>query len=508
MHNKLRSLILVILIFGTNLSWADKDISIAITAIPNNLVPFYSTDANSQNINRLVHLSLVEINSKMQYQCNACESYDEKMEGLKHVFIFNLKKNLTFSDGTSLKAADVNNSWLFYGKDKKINSTLMEAFENVESVEVLDPFKIKFIYKNFSLENLSNLSSLKIVKILKRNDPLEVADIVGAGEYIIEKVTPLEVTLKARANNRPKLIFKVVKDETTLALKLINKEIDLSVASISPRKVDWLKKKENILKVWDIPSANYIFIGMNQQKKVFRDKNIRMALSYLIPRAAILKYKLKNTAVLSNGMFSPAFKDFYTNRTIDIQNEKLGNDLLQRSGFLKNQHGIYEKDGEEFIIDWKVSNNKSSIETAEILKNSFEKNGIKVNITIQEWGTYMSSFKAGKFDIVVGQWIGFTGPDMLRFVFHSENIPPRGGNRIHYNNPLFDQAIDRATIETNQERRNQLYNEANKIVTDDYAYINLWHPNVIWIGSKCLKNIELEPTGSFLSLPKVEKTCE
>jgi peptide/nickel transport system substrate-binding protein len=140
--------------------------------------------------------------------------------------------------------------------------------------------------------------------------------------------------------------------------------------------------------------------------------------------------------------------------------------------------------------------------------NYFEKAGIKVQVTVQEWGTYMSNFKSGKFDIIMGQWIGFTGPDMLSFVFHSKNVPPRGGNRIYYNNLEFDKLIDRATEEVNPAKRNQLYNDAYKIVTNDYTYINLWHPNVIWIGSKCLKNVELEPIGSFISFPKLEKKCE
>jgi peptide/nickel transport system substrate-binding protein len=46
------------------------------------------------------------------------------------------------------------------------------------------------------------------------------------------------------------------------------------------------------------------------------------------------------------------------------------------------------------------------------------------------------------------------------------------------------------------------------VINRDYAYINLWHPNIVWIGTKCLQKIELEPTGGFFPLLKLEKSRE
>jgi len=45
------------------------------------------------------------------------------------------------------------------------------------------------------------------------------------------------------------------------------------------------------------------------------------------------------------------------------------------------------------------------------------------------------------------------------------------------------------------------------LLIDDYASINLWHPNIIWIGRSCLSDINLEPTGSFYPLTTLEKHC-
>jgi peptide/nickel transport system substrate-binding protein len=166
------------------------------------------------------------------------------------------------------------------------------------------------------------------------------------------------------------------------------------------------------------------------------------------------------------------------------------------------------KNGKKIELKWIVSNNKASIEVAEVMQNYLEKAGFKINLQIQEWGTYMSSYKAGKFDLLIGQWVGLTGPDMLNFVYHSKSTPPAGGNRTSYSNKNIDMVLDQATVETNDKKRNELYKVAHREIKKNYASINLWHPNIVWVGSRCLKNVELTPTGSFELLPKVLKSCE
>lgn len=504
---KVFSYVVLTLCLLSTVAIAQEKINVAISATPNSLTPFYSTDANSQNINRLVHLSLIDFNEKMQFICVACETYKDEMQGSKEVLTFKLKPGLTFHDGTPVTAEDVRKSWQYFAKNEKIKSTFMGAFESIEDVVVVDSQNIKIIYTTFSLENLSNLGLLKIIKIKDPNkEPLEPFDVIGCGDYKLTKIDPLDIEVVHRNGSRPALSFKVVKDETTLALKLLNKEIDLSVANMSPRKVFWLKSQPEI-KVWEKPSGNFQFMGINHKREIFQDIRVRKAFSLLLPREEILKYKLKNTAVLSSGMFSPAFSEMYEARAIEKRDVELARKLLTEAGYKKNKHGVLEKDGKPLEIDWKVSNNKASIEIVEVLQSYFQKEGIIINVSIQEWGTYMAAFKAGKFDVVIGQWIGFSGPDMLKFVYHSTNTPPKGGNRVGYSNAEVDKLLDEATIETNVTKRTVLYKKAQQLLIDDYASINLWHPNIIWIGRSCLSDINLEPTGSFYPLTTLEKHC-
>jgi peptide/nickel transport system substrate-binding protein len=230
-------------------------LTVAISSAPNNLNPFFSTDASSQNINRLVHRSLISINSKMEYQCDACETFTSKMVGKKQVFTFKIKPDLKFQDGSSLLVEDIKQSWDYYANDKKIKSVFNKAFSSLESVNIIDSKTVELVYKNFSLENLSNLTLLKLLKIKDEK-------IIGCGDYFIKNATPLEIEVQTNRQGYPNFKFKIVKDETTLSLKLINKEVDLAVATMSPRKVAWLRSRKNILQVWERPSNNFIFMAV------------------------------------------------------------------------------------------------------------------------------------------------------------------------------------------------------------------------------------------------------
>ena len=470
-----------------------NSLTVAISATPSSLSPFYATDANAQNINRLLHMSLVDANKEMKFICIACETFSVGMQNKREVIKFKLKKNLIFSDGTLVSSEDVKKSWEYFAQNSKINSTFMGSFEAIEKINILDKENLEIVFKDFSLDNLANLALLKIVKINNPyKDNLELNEIIGCGEYVLDRVEPLEIKIKPKDTKKPIIIFKVVKDETTLALKLIHHEVDLSVVTMSPRKTNWLKKQKSLISTWETPSANFIFIGLNHKHKIFKNKNIRRAISLLIPRKDLLKYKLLNSAQLSNGMFSSAFSEMYDNKPIDEYNPALAKKLLG---------------GQKIEVDWKVSNNKATIEIAEVIQSYLEQAGIKVNITIQEWGTFMSSYKAGNFDLVLAQWVGFNGPQMLNFVYQSDNVPPKGGNRTNYKNAEVDQLLNEAITEIDNQKRITLYKKAQEVIRDDYASINLWHPNIVWIGTTCLKKVDIDPTGSFDSLPNIEKNC-
>ena len=507
-----KGILILLVVFFSSIQWAKGSLSLAISSFPQSLKnPFFATDSNSQNIHRLVHISLTDIDENMKFSCRLCEKYVEKVVGDEHRITFYLKKGVKFWDGSEVLAKDVENSWKYFREEKNIKSIFRFAFSKITFLKVVDPYTVELRYAKYSPDNISDLALFKIMKIKnfgkKKFDP---NDIIGAGPYLFSESTDLSFKLSPAHNSKlPSLEFKTVKDETTLSLKLMNKEVDLSLIEFSPRKLKWFRKnlKKLDLKIWEKESSNYKYIGLNHKNKHLRELNVRKALSYLLPRKDLLKYKLGDSAILSKGIFSPAFSAYTFPGLIDSYNPSVSKKLLEKAGYLKGKSGYYEKKGELLHLKWRISNNKQTVELAKTIKDYFEKFGIKVSLVVNEWGTYYRAFKKGNYDLTLGQWIGFTGPEFFHSLFYSTSLPPRGRNRGRYKNQEMDRLIDGAKDELDPQKRRLLFEKVQALANNDYTYINLWHPKVLWVGRSCLKKVKIFPNGSFYPLLGIRDLC-
>ena len=81
----------------------------------------------------------------------------------------------------------------------------------------------------------------------------------------------------------------------------------------------------------------------------------------------------------------------------------------------------------------------------------------------------------GNFQMYTLQWVGVTDPDMLRRVYHSQQVPPTGLNRVHYSNPEVDRLIDDAAAAVDEEARRVLYTQAQQLIAQDVPYVSLWY---------------------------------
>ena len=113
----------------------------------------------------------------------------------------------------------------------------------------------------------------------------------------------------------------------------------------------------------------------------------------------------------------------------------------------------------------------------------------------------------GNFQMYALQWVGgaLVDPDILRRVFHSQQVPPAGFNRGRYNNPDVDRLIDLATSALDETERKKYYSAAQKIIAEDAPYIPIWNRVNALVAQPSLANLHLNLLSSFLSLKEVRK---
>ena len=67
-------------------------------------------------------------------------------------------------------------------------------------------------------------------------------------------------------------------------------------------------------------------------------------------------------------------------------------------------------------------------------------------------------------------------PDILRRVFHSQQVPPAGFNRGHFSDPEVDRLIDEASKATDYETRRELYGNVQQRIAEAAPSIISLHP--------------------------------
>jgi peptide/nickel transport system substrate-binding protein len=98
------------------------------------------------------------------------------------------------------------------------------------------------------------------------------------------------------------------------------------------------------------------------------------------------------------------------------------------------------------------------------------------------------------------QFVGVTDPDILRLVYHSQQVPPTGLNRVRYKNPDVDRLIEEASAASDEEQRRELYRQTQRRIAEDVPYVALWYKTNVAIFQPDIHGVTLSPIADFTFL--------
>ena len=110
---------------------------------------------------------------------------------------------------------------------------------------------------------------------------------------------------------------------------------------------------------------------------------------------------------------------------------------------------------------------------ATVIQSQLAEIGIEVTIRMQEFGAFLSYLNGTEHEGFLLGWSNCYNPDRtMSLMFHSES-EPASGNRGYYSNPEADKLIDAAKAEMDWAKREPMYKELQKIITEDVAWVPL-----------------------------------
>ncbi|APA51367.1 ABC transporter substrate-binding protein [Campylobacter jejuni] len=495
----LRWFVLLFLLFFNLEAKIPKDtLIVAVENEISRINPAYSEDHDA--VINLVFSGLTRFDENMSLKPDLAKSWDVSKDGL--VYDIFLRDDVLWHDGVKFSADDVKFSIEAF-KDPKNNSSVYVNFEDIKSVEILNPSHVKItLFKPYPAF-LDALSIGMLPKHLLENENLNTSSFnqnpIGTGPYKFVKWKKGEyVEFKANEHfyldkvKTPRLIIKYVFDPSIASAQLKNGKIDAALIDVSLLNI--FKNDENF-GILREKSADYRALMFNFDNEFLKDLKVRQALNYAVDKESIIKNLLHDYAFVAN---HPLERSWANSKNFKIYkyDPKKAEDLLVSAGFKKNKDGNFEKDGKilEFEI-WAMSNDPLRVSLAGILQSEFRKIGVVSKVVAKPAG----SFDYSKVDSFLIGWGSPLDPDFHTFrVFESSQdsaLNDEGWNFGHYHDKKVDIALQKARNTSNLEERKKYYKDFIDALYENPPFIFLAYLDFALVYNKDLKGIKARTLG-------------
>jgi peptide/nickel transport system substrate-binding protein len=449
---------------------------------------------------------------------------EDRKAPLAQEIVFNLRKGVTFSDGTPLTAHDVvfTFEWI---QNPEVNAPRARAyFVSLKEVKANSDQEVVFRFSAPYYGNFEQVGSTSIMskKFYSRFTPSQFNErtglLIGTGPYKLEDSEnwspgkPVELVRSVRYWGVPptfdRLVYREIEDEAAEMVMFGNGELDL--LSCVPEQYEKLLKDERIVKMsqhykYPSPLNGYTYIGWNQMRRsgekqtptAFADKRVRQAMTFAIDRERIAREVMLGYATVASGPFDPASPQSSPDVKPWPHDEAKAKSMLKDSGFVdRNGDGVIDgPDGQPFRF--KLSYPSGSAVTQRIvlfLKDSFARAGITAEPEPLDWPVLLDRIKRGDYEACMLGWGGVVESDPFQ-IFHSSQIKDQGDNRTHYINKQLDELIERARRTLDEEARMKLWHQVHQILHEDQPYTFMFNrPSLVFINGR-IQNVSITKLG-------------
>ena len=412
--------------------------------------------------------SLVAIDTNLKIIPALAESWDIPDP---KTYIFHLRKDVKFHDGTDFNADAVKFNLNRYLTDPK--SVRGPEINSIQTIDVVDPYTVKLTLKTAFGPLLANLVdragmmlSPKAIQSLGPDALVQKPLNAGSGAFkFVEWLKDDHITLErnpnywkkdAAGNALPyldKITYRPITDATVLLANLRTGDLDISY-SIASKDVAGVKSgSELVLK--ETPGLNWNSIEFNTAKEPFNKKELRQAVAEALDRDQINKTVYFGVNQVGQGPIPPSSWAYDANLKPYGANIDKAKQYLAAGGMPSG-----------FSFELKISSGSpTTTQLAQLVKDQLAKAGMNVTIVQQERTKTNDDQNNGNFQCILPfTWSGRIDPDGNLFnIFHTGG----GLNYGKLTDPQVDDLLEKARAAGDQAQRKDLYQQAQKLIVDD-----------------------------------------
>jgi len=406
-------------------------------------------------------------------------------------------------------------------RDPKLASPGGWVLQNVESYKALDAQRFQITLKS-PFPAFLGLLTMKYCSVV----PKEIVEHYGAdfrsnpigtGPYKFKRWEE-NIKLIFRKNNRyfetnqagKKLPYLEAVSITFLAdkqsefLQFIQGNIDYITGLDASYKDDILRADgvlkpsyASSVKMLRAPYLNTEYFGFYMDSEVpeYQSELIRQAVNYGFDRAKMMKY-------LRNGIGIPAIGGFIP-KGLPGHNEGAGYDYQpEKAKQLLETYRIESGNPQPEIT---LTTTANYLSFSEFIQRELQSIGLTIRIEVMPPSSLKSAKSNGKVDLFRASWVA-DYPDAQNYLslFYSGNFAPNGPNYTHFKDAQFDIWYEEALLETDLEKRINLYQKMDSLVIKKAPVVVLFYDEVIRFTSIDVNGLGINPT-NLLELKNVQK---
>ncbi len=485
-----------------NIPRQDGSLSEGIIGSARFINPLLATTDADRDLSSLIYAGLMKVSPEGTLLPELAESYEVIDNGL--AYIFTLRENIFFHDGTPLTVDDVIFT-IEKAKDAAIKSPKWVNWNDV-SVEKIDNRKVKFTPKGTYAPFLQNTTLGILPKTHWKNVTAEQFAFsslnikpIGAGPYqintIIENKSGIPTTFilkpfKSYVWGSPyikTLTIKLFSNEQTL-IEAFNSGIIESMHSITPKKAISIQTEKVVISHTPLLRIFGVYFNTNRSSALSA-LEVRKALLLAVDKDAIINTVLHGFATATNRPVPPGLlpeKNDIAPATSTEARLNAARNLLEKNKWTRSTTTLmFEKRTKTETIPLSFSialpNAPELKAIADMLVAQWKELGADVNISVFEPSDlHQSIIRPRKYDaLLFGQIIG-RDLDLYPF-WHSSQRNDPGYNIALYTNLQTDKLLEEARRLTNETLRINKYLTFEKELEKDIPAIFLYAPDFIYV---------------------------
>jgi len=478
---------------------AQNKLTIAVGGAFSSMDPHYFNFGPNNALNSYVFEPLMRFDPKFQPQpalAVAWKAIDEKTWEIK------LREGVTFHDGSPFTADDVVFSFARIPTLLLSPGSFVYAVKPIVQAEVVDPYTLRLHTATPVPLMPYNLTNVAIVS-KRHGDGMSTASFnslqsaIGTGPY---RITAFSVGDQATLQRNDAwwdtqpywttVSYRSVTENASRIAALRTGEADI-IDQVPTNDVADLKANPKVA-IIAMPGQRLIYLAPDASRKLspfvtdlagkplevnpLRDPRVRRALSLAINRAGLKDHIMDGYAAPTGQLMPEGLSGYEPAITVDPYDPEHAKKLLAEAGYPAGFGLTLHGPNNRYVNDAKL---------AEAVAQMWTRAGVKTQVDVMPAAAFFSRALRAEFSMRLAGWGSDTGEassDLTELVASSDPAKGRGAVFMpdKYSNPKVDTIIEQALATIDQEKRESLYREAERLAMPDMPIIPLHHQVNIW----------------------------